>query len=81
VFPQQPFLGEIKRILAHPGTAEAALHASLSGSGSALYGLYLTREHAIAAQERLAQAGVKSQLTRTLPRLAYWQEMLLKEED
>ena len=53
VFPQHPSLAEIKRILAASGTPEAALHASLSGSGSALYGLYLTRGDAEAAQARL----------------------------
>ena len=44
VFPQHPSLAEIKRHLAATGTPEAALFASLSGSGSALFGLYLTRE-------------------------------------
>ena len=85
------FLLEIKRILAASDTPEAARHslslgpsslaASLSGSGSALYGLYRTRGDAEAAQERLKLSGVRSTLTRTLPRAAYWREMLLKEED
>ncbi len=43
VFPQHPPLCEIKRLLASADMPEAALHASLSGSGSALFGLYLTR--------------------------------------
>jgi 4-diphosphocytidyl-2-C-methyl-D-erythritol kinase len=77
VFPQHPSLAEIKRILAASGTPEAALHASLSGSGSALYGLYRSRVDAEAACERLGSAGVKSLLTRTLPRSKYWREMLL----
>ena len=77
VFAQHPSLAEIKRILAAPGTPEAALYASLSGSGSALFGLYQTRGDAEAAQERLRLAGVKSLLTRTLPREKYWREMLL----
>jgi 4-diphosphocytidyl-2-C-methyl-D-erythritol kinase len=77
VFPQHPSLREIKRLLAASDTPEAALHASLSGSGSALFGLYLAREHAEAARERLRPAGGSSHLTRTLPRLAYWREMLL----
>ncbi len=77
VFPQHPFLGEIKHILAFSGTPEAALHASLSGSGSALFGLYATREAAKAAGERLQAAGVEYKVTRTLPRDAYWNEMLL----
>jgi 4-diphosphocytidyl-2-C-methyl-D-erythritol kinase len=79
VFPQHPSLAEIKRILAASGTPEAALHASLSGSGSALYGLYRTRGDAEAACERLRTAGVTSHLTRTLPRQRYWSEMLLQE--
>jgi 4-diphosphocytidyl-2-C-methyl-D-erythritol kinase len=81
VFPQHPSLAEIKRILAGPGTPEAAcqsssLVASLSGSGSALFGLYLAREDAQAACQRLDAASVRSQLTRTLPRSMYWREML-----
>ncbi len=77
VFPQHPFLGEIKHILAASGTPEAALHAELSGSGSALFGLYATREAAKVAGERLQAAGVEYKVTRTLPRDAYWNEMLL----
>ncbi|MFZ0747058.1 MAG: 4-(cytidine 5'-diphospho)-2-C-methyl-D-erythritol kinase [Terracidiphilus sp.] len=79
VFPQYPSLAEIKRILAASGTPEAALFASLSGSGSALFGLYLTRGDAEAARERLRAAGVESHLTRTLPRADYWSEMLLPQ--
>jgi 4-diphosphocytidyl-2-C-methyl-D-erythritol kinase len=82
VFPQHPSLAEIKRILAAAGRPEAALHASLSGSGSALFGLYQTRGDAEAAQLRLKQefhdAEVRSTLTRTLPRAAYWREMLVQ---
>jgi 4-diphosphocytidyl-2-C-methyl-D-erythritol kinase len=77
VFPQHPSLAEIKRILLGSGTPEAACHASLSGSGSALFGLYRTRGDAEAACQRLEAAGVRSQLTRTLPRTKYWGEMLL----
>jgi 4-diphosphocytidyl-2-C-methyl-D-erythritol kinase len=78
VFPQQPSLAEIKRQLAGAATPEAAscLVAMLSGSGSALFGLYLTRGDAEAACERLRPVEVKSFLTRTLPRAAYWRDML-----
>jgi 4-diphosphocytidyl-2-C-methyl-D-erythritol kinase len=80
VFRQHPSLAEIKRILAANSQPEAALHASLSGSGSALYGLYKTRGDAEAAQVRLAgefrETEVRSVLTRTLPRQAYWAGML-----
>jgi 4-diphosphocytidyl-2-C-methyl-D-erythritol kinase len=78
VFRQHPSLREIKRILMGPDTPEAAVHAALSGSGSALFGLYLTRGNAEAACARAQAAGVQSQLTRTLPRDAYWRGMLLQ---
>jgi len=84
VFPQHPSLAEIKRLLAASGTPEAALFASLSGSGSALFGLYLTRGDAEAAQERIGNQvlglNVRTTITRTLPRSAYWDQML-KEAD
>jgi len=83
VFRQQPSLVEIKRILAASGTPEAAVHASLSGSGSALFGIYNSRGDAKAAQARLKQrfreSEVRSILTRTLPRNKYWREMLLHQ--
>jgi len=78
VFSQHPSLAEIKRTLAAADTPEAALHASLSGSGSALFGLYLTRKDAQAAQQRLTAAGVQSQITQTLPRSKYWTEMIVE---
>lgn len=81
VFPQHPTLSAIKRLLAGEGTPEAALLASLSGSGSALFGLYKNREDAEAAQRRLGTAvqgvEVRSTVTRTLPRSRYWREMHL----
>jgi 4-diphosphocytidyl-2-C-methyl-D-erythritol kinase len=78
VFPQHPLLSEIKRTLAASGTPEAALLASLSGSGSALFGLYRGQGDAEAVCERLRAIGVRSLLTRTLPRIAYWRQMILK---
>ena len=78
VFPQHPLLSEIKRTLAASGTPGEALFASLSGSGSALFGLYRSQGDAEAARERLRDLGVQSLLTRTLPRPAYWQQMLVK---
>jgi 4-diphosphocytidyl-2-C-methyl-D-erythritol kinase len=76
VFRQHPSLAEIKRLLAAADQPEAAMHASLSGSGSALFGLYLTREMAEAACARLQAAGIANTLTRTLPRPEYWGQML-----
>jgi 4-diphosphocytidyl-2-C-methyl-D-erythritol kinase len=77
VFRQHPFLGEIKRILADSGNPEeAAVCAALSGSGSALVGLYGTAEAADAAEARLSAAGVRTLRTKTLPRADYWRTML-----
>jgi 4-diphosphocytidyl-2-C-methyl-D-erythritol kinase len=81
VFAQHPSLAEIKRILLGSGTPEAALHASLSGSGSALFGLYQTRGDAEAARQRLRADGVASHLTRTLSRPRYWSEMVVQQQD
>ena len=75
VFAQHPFLGEIKRILAARGTPEESLYASLSGSGSSLFGLYRGRKEAEAVRERLRAAGVDAFVTQTLPREAYWPEI------
>jgi 4-diphosphocytidyl-2-C-methyl-D-erythritol kinase len=77
VFRQHPSLAEIKRILWAAGTPEAALYASLSGSGSALYGLYQTRGDGEAACARLQAAEVAGSLTRTLPRQEYWAGMVM----
>lgn len=77
VFPQHPSLGEIKRILAAEGQPEEALYAALSGSGSALFGLYSLREEAEAALARLKSQGVPGYLTRTISRKRYWREMVV----
>jgi 4-diphosphocytidyl-2-C-methyl-D-erythritol kinase len=81
VFPQHPSLAEIKRLLAAPHTPEAALYAALSGSGSALFGLYPTRGDAEAAQNRVNKSfrdsEVRTVVTRTLPRAQYWRQMIL----
>jgi 4-diphosphocytidyl-2-C-methyl-D-erythritol kinase len=80
VFPQYPFLGEIKRILAGvPGTEDAAAFAGLSGSGSALFGLYPTSAAAQAALVRLERHGVTGLVTSTLPRSDYWRTMMVAD--
>ena len=82
VFPQYPFLGEIKRILAGvPGTEDAAVYAGLSGSGSALFGLYRTSAAAQAALVRLERHGVTGLVTSTLPRSDYWRTMMVADAD
>jgi 4-diphosphocytidyl-2-C-methyl-D-erythritol kinase len=80
VFPQYPSLGEIKRILVGgPKPEDEAIHASLSGSGSALYGLYRTPEAAQAALERLERHGITGLVTSTLPRSDYWRTMMVAD--
>jgi 4-diphosphocytidyl-2-C-methyl-D-erythritol kinase len=82
VFPQHPFLGEIKRILVGgPNTEDAAIHASLSGSGSALFGLYRTAAAARAALGRLRRHGVTGLVTSTLPRSDYWRTMMVADAE
>jgi 4-diphosphocytidyl-2-C-methyl-D-erythritol kinase len=84
VFPIHPPLREIKRQLMGIASADcepgvdldgSALYAALSGSGSALFGLYRSSADAKAAQQRVQAAGVKAVLTHTLPRSAYWRTM------
>lgn len=76
VFRQQPSLCAIKQTLLGADTPERALVAMLSGSGAALYGLYPSRQAAEIIRTRLAAQGVRSVLTHTLPRAAYWRQML-----
>ena len=86
VFPQYPLLREIKHELMGPpadGLREGrpddlsgkALYAALSGSGSALFGLYRSETDARAAQQRVQASGCKAILTETLPRAEYWATM------
>jgi 4-diphosphocytidyl-2-C-methyl-D-erythritol kinase len=76
VFRQYPSLGTIRRTLAGSGKpGEEAICAALSGSGSALFGLYGTPEAAAAAGARLAQSGIRSLRTQTLPRDEYWRQL------
>ncbi|HEU4981134.1 MAG TPA: 4-(cytidine 5'-diphospho)-2-C-methyl-D-erythritol kinase [Acidobacteriaceae bacterium] len=76
VFPQNPLFGTIKRALAASDDRDhAAIYAALSGSGSALFGLYATEVAADAAEERLAKIGIRSMRTETLTREKYWKQM------
>jgi 4-diphosphocytidyl-2-C-methyl-D-erythritol kinase len=76
VFPQYPLLREIKRqLMGTSAEAECAVIAALSGSGSALFGLYRTPADAAAAQHRLQQQGVEAIVTKTMPRTQYWNKM------
>jgi len=74
VFPQYPSLREIKHLLMG-STETGAIYAALSGSGSALFGLYRNEGDAKAAQQRVQASGCKALLTETLPRPEYWRRM------
>jgi 4-diphosphocytidyl-2-C-methyl-D-erythritol kinase len=71
VFPQYPELGEVKCLLQRAGAA----YASLSGSGSAVYGLFGNRASAQKAAARLRNNGLPAQATRTLTRREYWKRI------
>jgi len=72
VFPKYPELREVKSMLQRAG----AFYASLSGSGSATYGLFASRSIAEKAVARLKKAGVAAVVTRTLTRREYWKKIL-----
>ncbi len=84
IFPQYPSLRITKRQLMgsdldSSSVGRPAIYAALSGSGSALFGLYRSEADAQAAQQRVQSAalaiGVKTFLTETLPRSGYWNNM------
>ena len=71
VFPKYPELREVKRVLVRAG----AVYASLSGSGSATYGLFASREAAKKAAARLLKDGIPATATTTLTRPQYWKKI------
>ena len=71
VFPQHPELRSMKRALEREGAG----YASLSGSGSTVYGLFKSRELAQKAAKRLKPEGMPAVATRTLMRREYWKRM------
>jgi len=72
VFPEYPELREGKSALLRA----SAKYASLSGSGSTLYGLFASREAAALAVKKLRKQGWTAQATVTLPRKSYWRRVL-----
>jgi 4-diphosphocytidyl-2-C-methyl-D-erythritol kinase len=71
VFPEYPELSEGKRALVRAG----AVYASLSGSGSALYGLFGSRAEAAKAAGRLRAEGWAARATVTLTRAQHWRRI------
>jgi len=70
VFPKYPALRDVKCALGRAG----AMYASLSGSGSALYGLFKTKAAAQKAAGRLRKDGIPAEATITLTRPQYWKK-------
>jgi 4-diphosphocytidyl-2-C-methyl-D-erythritol kinase len=73
VFPQYPELRDMKRALERAGAG----YASLSGSGSTLYGLFRSRADAVKAAARLRKQGLRAAATTTLTRQQYWGKSLV----
>jgi 4-diphosphocytidyl-2-C-methyl-D-erythritol kinase len=73
VFLQHPELRKIKRVLERGG----AVYASLSGSGSSVYGLFDSFKQAVAAADRLIERGVPARVTRTLRRKQIWKNFVV----
>jgi len=71
VFPKYPELIKVKRVLEDAG----AFYASLSGSGSAIYGLFSSRPSAAKAVARLRKVGTPAVATNTLTRQQYWKKI------
>ncbi len=79
VFTQYPSLRGILETLKTDSRHEmAAIHAALSGSGSALFALYSTQADSGAAMERLAKQQVAAYETKTLCREKYWRDIVLQ---
>ncbi len=72
VFPLYPELRDIKGALERAGSR----YASLSGSGSTLYGLFQSRADAAKAASRLRKQGLKAVATSTLTRRKYWKAVV-----
>jgi 4-diphosphocytidyl-2-C-methyl-D-erythritol kinase len=71
VFPKYPAIREVKRALERSG----AKYVSLSGSGSAVFGLFADQESATQAVKKLEANDIPAQATVTLPRERYWAEL------
>jgi len=79
VFQEHPSLRSTKRDLVGDSSVpegSRAIYAALSGSGSALFGLYRSVADARSAQQRVQSSGTQALLTETLPRPEYWSTML-----
>lgn len=74
VFPEYPELRDVKRVLEREG----ARFASLSGSGSTVFGLFASSEAAEKAAAKLVEGGVSATTSKFLSRDEYWKGMFGK---
>jgi len=72
VFPKYPELRDTKGALERAGSK----YASLSGSGSTLYGLFRSPAEAAKAAGRLRKQGLKAVAASTLTRRRYWKSLV-----
>ena len=68
VFPLYPAIRDVKRALEHAGSS----YASLSGSGSTVYGIFRTAAAAQKAARQLQKDGIAAEATRTVGRKEFW---------
>ncbi len=73
VFPQYPELREVKRVLERRG----AKYASLSGSGSTLFGVFESDESAEKAASSMSEDGLRAVATKTITRKQYWEQLVI----
>lgn len=73
VFPEYPELREVKELLMREG----AQYASLSGSGSTLYGLFASEQEARDTAARMRAAGRSAMATTSLTREEYWKQLAI----
>jgi 4-diphosphocytidyl-2-C-methyl-D-erythritol kinase len=71
VFPEYPELRDVKRALEREG----ASFASLSGSGSTVFGLFSATAAAEKAADKLTREGIPAQATQLLSREQYWKQL------
>ena len=76
VFPKYPELRDIKRAL-YGQSGQGAKYASLSGSGSTVYGLFDSEQAANEVAAELRKKDIAAQVTTTLNRNEYWKQVFV----